>query len=829
MAVCACIVGIVAICAWMSSKYLCLCCGDLRLHAEHAISDWCGTCCLMVLFEWCSYISGSAFVADLGVLRREPRAGISVSAAMTALACIPQACIDEVGPLVIADERVKGVVNKWSDIDAALERHGYIYVAKNVSIDHVLTHADNRSKLMLSPTGAHSTGAFIKGVGVKKALLEENALAFELCPMEPAKSFQLTKNTDLVSQSNGLLKPVVGDERFLSVGASHATAFFRAAKHGCKTPEKELQDDTGCIDVANWSKKQPDLAVIINDGFDLRVVRWEPCTIWPNLPDIASRAKNSAGAVQSARPELEVLANIALLAETAHTNNLEVDWKSCVAEATAMRASCNAWAEVLGMYARLYAGGPDAPLIYALDNSVKRKFAFRNMGEELWKVVAFSKYGQFTPRVMFRQAIIGAIMTCTPGKVRDGFCRALAPSDVSRLSSKKLADKVDAAETMMKEARTITKNNPIYDMLVHELDWRLIYHMCEKGKYSWDCREFKSFEDIFKNFVIDCQDLSGGVGCIAMPEKYAASSAPTEVKPDDAPAPARTVAVSASDVESPEWVVAQKGFKVDAVVSYVDPTIDRKSFWKISDINPTNMTCTLNELVPFGKVRTLPDMDLKLLPDEFKVFGGKLQSQIDGEWRSTLTAMSRDASSTDMMRSVVYIALQKLERRYSPLYKKLMLLDSPRDLRAVDKINKGELTLVPAAPLRLISVTKGTSAASVRVCVALTTDADATELWVQPNTSLPKLEQKENWLNPFWWVNTAPPLEETDINMKLCYVEETVDGVTLSLPVLINSVVIKQHGRVCMKGQQKVVAASIVANAKSKPAPKPSSVRSSPY
>ena len=177
------------------------------------------------------------FVADLGALRREPRVGLSASAAMTALACIPQACIDEVGPLVLADERVKGVVNKCGDIDAALERHGYTYVANNVNIDQVLTHPDNRSKLMLSPPGAHNTGTLMKGVGVKKAVLEENALAFELCPMEPTKTFQLIKNKELVSRSNGLLTPVVGDERFFSVGASHATALFRAAKHGCKTPE----------------------------------------------------------------------------------------------------------------------------------------------------------------------------------------------------------------------------------------------------------------------------------------------------------------------------------------------------------------------------------------------------------------------------------------------------------------------------------------------------------------------------------------------------------------------------------------------------------------
>ena len=667
---------------------------------------------------------------------------------------IPEACIIEVDELVRVDENRVGVVVKWDNIEAALDRHGYGYIAKNTNIDSILCHGANRSLLMLSPTGAHSRGAFLKSVGVKVKVLEQNALAFELCPLNPERDVQLNKNRELVRVSNGLLKPVVGDERFLSVAASHVTALFRAAKHGCKTPEKELQDATGKIDVAGWSHQQPGVGTIINDGYDLKVIRWEAAVQWPCLPDLASRAKNGPGAVQVERSEIEVLANIAVLAEHAKQ---PIDWKQITAEATRVPCSCKDWADVLGMYARLYTDGPNAPVVYALDKAVKGKFSFRNMGEELWRQVTFTKFpgGTFKPRVLLRQAIVGAILVCNTDKVKNGLCAAFACSDISRMASKSNEPNIDMVEDMMSEARTLVGGDVECDVHVHDFDFRLIYHMASKGKCAWDCMKFDSYNAVGKQFVLECQAVKGEA-FISMPTKWADAKMPdnkTEASAPSSSAGGQSSAVTMAESESPEWVLAQKGFVKDAVVAYIDPSDETRSLWTITKV--ADGKYSLKEHVPFGTGRKTDVVAHQLLA-KFRTYSGKLQSQIDGAWATELVAGARDASSIDVMRGIIYMSLKKLEAVHAPLYQRLMVLDNPRALHAATKFNKGELILVPFVPLRLIC-TKGSAAGMVSLGELLSPPdvSEPTQFWISPNTTLPKPDMKDMWATPFFWVPPA--------------------------------------------------------------------------
>ena len=68
--------------------------------------------------------------------------------------------------------------------------------------------------------------------------------------MIPTKNDQqLALNKTLVEQSGGLLAPLSGKERFVSVGTSHTCAFFRAAQANCKPPESckgDIAADARC-------------------------------------------------------------------------------------------------------------------------------------------------------------------------------------------------------------------------------------------------------------------------------------------------------------------------------------------------------------------------------------------------------------------------------------------------------------------------------------------------------------------------------------------------------------------------------------------------------
>ena len=210
---------------------------------------------------------------------------------------VPTVLVDVINRLLKVDELLVGPVGKWAPIEAALIDHGMLTVEHDVPVEKVLVHTDNRSYLMVNPIGFHSTLAMIKRVGAKKSALEANAIAVELCPVGKLRDDQINANKALVAKSEGLMKPVMGDEKILSLGSSHATQGFAAAFHGCKTPEQTLQDCTGCVDVNGWIATQPVVATIKASGFSWRVIKWQVPAMWPKIPDLASRAYNGTGAV----------------------------------------------------------------------------------------------------------------------------------------------------------------------------------------------------------------------------------------------------------------------------------------------------------------------------------------------------------------------------------------------------------------------------------------------------------------------------------------------------------------------------------------------------
>ncbi len=105
---------------------------------------------------------------------------------------------------------------------------------EDVSPNVMLAHPDNRSKLGVNPFNAHRTGGHIKKVGAHIGLLTK-AACFEMSPADPMRSMQIEFNKRLVLQSDGMLAPVSGGERFLSVSCGHTAQFYKAALASCRT------------------------------------------------------------------------------------------------------------------------------------------------------------------------------------------------------------------------------------------------------------------------------------------------------------------------------------------------------------------------------------------------------------------------------------------------------------------------------------------------------------------------------------------------------------------------------------------------------------------
>jgi hypothetical protein len=196
----------------------------------------------------------------------------------------------------------------FKDIMEMLEEQQISY-KQCLAVEEVQVHPANRGGLGINAFNAHRTGASIKSIGVDPDELSK-AVAFENMPMEPAKSHQRVVNEKLIEGAKGMLSKLTGREKVCSVGTGHCTAFFRAAKAGCRTPQPTLQDATGNLNAESLSK-DPRMKSCLHRGWVWTVLPWQAEVTWPGLPDLAQRALNAGQNVASLMSEFEVCCTIA--------------------------------------------------------------------------------------------------------------------------------------------------------------------------------------------------------------------------------------------------------------------------------------------------------------------------------------------------------------------------------------------------------------------------------------------------------------------------------------------------------------------------------------
>ena len=711
---------------------------------------------------------------------------------------VPDGMITEIDDLMERlDEDVVGVLGKWDAIEASLAKYGYVYDAPNQPVDVVLVSMDNRSKLMLNAIGAHERGARMKRVGVRIAELEKHTCAFEIPPCgNPRRDLELQKNMELANNSGGLLKPVTGQERLLSVGSSHATALFRAAFHGCKTTEPSLRGCDGTIDFDAWAKSQPAVAQIKQYGYSWRVVRWEVGALWPRMADIASRAHNGDQAVATGRGELEVCANIAAIADDAHKAGAKIEWQKIVAQATSVPAPCNAYADVLGTYARLYADGAGAPMLFQLEEQIKKHAPQRVLGEEMWRAIAYTNFGKFRPMAEVRNAMIGAALTSSADKIKNNIVGVLNPTDVSKIASKGMTPALDNVVTMLTKAHELISSsaNPDAVELVHHLGWRLVLNMAGKGKHSFEATEFPSREACCRRFVEDCKNKLGLD--MQVPEEWALPLAPVVSEPgrnDRAKKNDSICVATVADQSSPLWVHGQQGFVVDGVLLH----IASKTLWTIISVDDTGCEFTLQKYVLFGDA-PYAKADVATVSEYYRIHTGALQKAVDQSWTSTVTSRCRDSSKIDVTKAHIYMCLQKLEDEVDDVYTKLLKVENPHGLRANCKFSAKALTLVPAVPLRSISTVKSNASMCVSLGELLKPPLvkKPVDFFLTPYYGVPKLDQTESWACPYFWVETVHTQGEA--NMRLENVEVVVGDRALTVPVLKNFRAIKQFEKIAV-------------------------------
>ena len=144
------------------------------------------------------------------------------------------------GNVILSKDGHVPVLTILKDFSKFLVRSGIGYCITAHS-DVVLCHPANRGGLGLHGRNAHANGARVHAVGANIDELH-GAWAVEMSGDARKRAEQIRFNERQVELSDGMLAPVTGRERYISLGCGHMTAFCRAANYGCRIEWKHVPD-----------------------------------------------------------------------------------------------------------------------------------------------------------------------------------------------------------------------------------------------------------------------------------------------------------------------------------------------------------------------------------------------------------------------------------------------------------------------------------------------------------------------------------------------------------------------------------------------------------
>ena len=377
----------------------------------------------------------------------------------------------------------------------------------------------------------------------------------------------------------GLLAPINVEERHLTLGTGHCTAFVKAANAGCRTPISFIQDESGCINV-EFLKKQKQFRLMLERGWEFTQLPWQVEVAWPSSPEILQRALNSTSEVASAVTELEGAVTIGECLETGESET------SAIATATSGNPLWAPYAAVLAELARRYGGGRQVPLLHKLDSYAKKHGGNRRLGEELLHAVVYGfKYPDPTAHL---PRVVDMLLTTNmvAPKVVDGVARCVTKSDVGQLSNAKKLPLMQEVEEHLERADTLCsymlKNHPSagnaesnFVSQVENLEGlfkvRLGAFLTKKGEATFERKTYASVNAVVETFLKDLFHIlsDGGVPFeCPIDEKWKAILAATKL--EDEPAAAATSAetklLTPEELKSKKEALLRAGFKPGTMV-----------------------------------------------------------------------------------------------------------------------------------------------------------------------------------------------------------------------------------------------------------------------
>ena len=328
-----------------------------------------------------------------------------------------------------------------------LRSHQFLYHVDSINAKFFLVHKANRGGLLLSPHNVHRNAGRIHKCGADLKQLT-NALCMELQAHGKVREEHLAKNELLIERAAGLLAPINGSERYLTLGCGHTTAFCKQAAIGGRTSEKGLQlDGTENIDVQKICSN-PNFSTMLLVGWYWEVVPAIIDEMFPAFAPIAQKALNTQNHISTEVGELETCMILAASAGDPGMMDLP-NWKELAVEnVVSLCVPCGKYSNALLEFVVTFGGGSGAPLISFMDSVAKQFGCNVSLGQAFWEALAYTIFPSKT--CMFPLIRISlAIADMTSDKLEDNVARLLGKGDVAKIAGKlKLPTSIDAETTL---------------------------------------------------------------------------------------------------------------------------------------------------------------------------------------------------------------------------------------------------------------------------------------------------------------------------------------------------------------------------------------------
>ena len=420
--------------------------------------------------------------------------------------------------------------------------------------EEFLTHIENRNKSMLNQKNVHTKGEIIFNIGADRKQLI-TAICVELAPAGPTRLANIEANRKLIKRSAGLLAPINGRERYLSLGCGHTVAFCKTCKVGGRTFLILLQDKDGMLDVGKI-KKQPEFKAMIEEGWEWKVIPWDVDALYPRFAKVTQKALNGSN---SAATEISEMDAAMALAELMEEMKDQAGWEKIAIEKVSESCmTCAVFLPVILDFVKLYGGGPGAPHIQLMENLGKKFNSALVLGQEFWRALVYTEFCDKTNKhPLLRMAMALVNLTTESSKA------IITKSDVSRVAGKAYVSSAKTAEEVMQQAleaiQILTDAGTEYDDLLEALGQLLVrigISVTQKHQSGPDGKEL-TMKQIKKLFIDACSKVFGQpVNFLDWGHAQNAPEVPV-VAVIAAPESA-----TLNDHSSATWIAGNKNFKV---------------------------------------------------------------------------------------------------------------------------------------------------------------------------------------------------------------------------------------------------------------------------